>query len=139
MNEIQGLVALLIPITAIVLGIGVAFWAIYWSHQKKRLQYQERQLMIEKGLTPPPVLLDDDRAKTTPEDCLRRGVVQLFLGIGLAVGTAVLGNFMDDREFVGLVALAAAIVGFLGLGNLVYYFIARRKSDDSGRNDVERT
>ena len=61
-----------------------------------------------------------------PEDSLRRGTILLCLGIGLAVGTAVLQNFMEDREFVGLVALTAAIVGFIGLGNLVYYFIARR-------------
>ena len=27
--------ALMIPIISIVLGIGVAFWAIYWDHQKK--------------------------------------------------------------------------------------------------------
>jgi hypothetical protein len=25
------------------LGIAVAFWAIYWRHRKKRLQYEERQ------------------------------------------------------------------------------------------------
>jgi uncharacterized membrane protein len=87
--------------------------------------------MIEKGLTPPPQLLGDERKRNTPEDCLRRGVVLLFLGIGLAVGTAVLQNFMEDREFVGLIALAAAIVGFIGLGNLVYYFIARRKPEDT--------
>ncbi len=76
-------------------------------------------------------MLEDARKKNTPENSLRRGIVLLFLGIGLAVGTAVLRNFMDDREFVGLVALAAAIVGFIGLGNLVYYFIARRKPEDA--------
>jgi uncharacterized membrane protein len=131
-EEIQDIVALLIPITAIVMAFGIAFWSIYWGHQKKRLQYQERQLMIEKGLTPPPVL-EDAREKNMPENSLRRGIVLLFLGIGLAVGTAILGNFFDDREFVGIVALAAAIVGFIGLGNLVYYFIARRKPEDTAR------
>jgi hypothetical protein len=78
-------VALLIPITAIVFGIGVAFWSIYWDHQKKRLQYQERQLMIEKGLTPPPELPKEQK-KVTPEDCLRRGTILLFLGLGFGVG-----------------------------------------------------
>ena len=132
---LTGLFGVMVPILAIVLGIGLAFWSIYWNHQKRQLQYRERQLMIEKGLTPPPQLLGDDRKKNTPEDCLRRGTVLLFLGIGLAVGSAVLGNggFMDDNEFVGLVALTAAIVGFIGLGNLVYYFIARRKPEDTAR------
>lgn len=131
----ENIVALLIPISAIVLGIALAFWSVYWKHQRKRLQYQERQLMIEKGMVPPPELPEDNRRMIgrTPEDCLRRGTVLLFLGIGLAVGTAVLANFMDDREFVGLIALAAAIVGFIGLGNLVFYFIARRKPEDTAR------
>jgi hypothetical protein len=132
-ESLTGLFGVMVPILAVTLGIGLAFWSIYWGHQKKRLQYQERQLMIEKGLPPPPVLLDDDRKKVTPEDCLRRGIVLLFLGIGLAVGTAILGSFFDDREFVGLVALAAAIVGSLGVGNLVYYAIARRKPQDATR------
>ena len=132
----ENIVALLIPITAIVLGIGLAFWSVYWKHQRRRLQYQERQLMIEKGMVPSPELPEDNRRMIgrTPEDCLRRGTVLLFLGIGLAAGTAVLANFMDDREFVGLVALAAAIVGFIGLGNLVYYFIARRKPEETARS-----
>jgi hypothetical protein len=122
----------MIPLSAIVLGIGLAFWSVYWNHQKRQLQYRERQLMIEKGLTPPPILVEEKHT-TTPEASLRRGIVLLFLGIGLAVGTAILGNFFDDREFVGIVALAAAIVGFVGLGNLVYYFIARRKPEDTAR------
>jgi hypothetical protein len=126
------LFAILIPLSAIILGIGLAFWWVYWNHQKRQLQYRERQLMIEKGLPPPPLLLEE-RSAITPEGSLRRGTILLCLGIGLAVGTAVLRNFMDDRDFVGLVALTAAIVGFIGLGNLVYYFIARRKPEDTAR------
>lgn len=119
-------IALMIPITAIVLGIGVAFWSIYWDHQKKRLQYQERQLMIERGLTPPPDL-PNERKTRTPEDCLRRGTILLFLGMGLGLGYFILGNRSPDEELVGLAGLAAAIVGFLGLGNLVYYFLVRNR------------
>ena len=127
MTSFEGVLALMIPIVAIVLSTGLAFWWVYWNHQKRQLQYRERQLMIEKGLTPPPLLLEE-RTTITPEGSLRRGTILLCLGIGLAVGTAILGNFFGDREFVGLVALAAAIVGFIGLGNLVYYFIARDRS-----------
>ena len=132
MEDLVPLAGIMIPLSAIVLGIGLAFWSVYWNHQKRQLQYRERQLMIEKGLTPPPILVEEKHT-TTPEASLRRGIVLLFLGIGLAVGTAILGNFFDDREFVGIVALAAAIVGFVGLGNLVYYFIARRKPEDTAR------
>ena len=128
-SALTDLVALSIPLTAIVLGISVAFWRIYWDHQKKRLQYQERQLMIERGMVPPPDLPDPKRT-ATPEDSLRRGIAQLSIGIGLAVGAAILTHFTNDKEFVGVVSVAAAIVGFLGLGSLVYYYIARGKSVD---------
>ena len=128
MRDFAPLLGIMIPLTAIVMGISLAFWSVYWNHQKKRLQYQERQLMIEKGLTPPPELLEDDRKKITPEDCLRRGTILFFLGIGLALGTAVLANFTNDEEFVGIAGVAAAIVVSLGVGNLVYYFIARGRN-----------
>ena len=126
-GSLTGLFGVMIPLVAIALGIALAFWAVYWGHQKRRLQYQERQLMIEKGLTPPPVM-PDERKRVSPEDCLRRGIILLALGIGLAVASlAVLANFSNDRELVGIVAVAGAIVGSLGLGNLVYYFVARNR------------
>ena len=52
MDNLVGLFGILVPLSAIVLGIGLAFWSIYWNHQKRQLQYRERQLMIEKGMTP---------------------------------------------------------------------------------------
>jgi Domain of unknown function (DUF6249) len=108
----------------VVLSLGIAFWAIYWNHQKKRLQYQERQLMIEKGMTPPPVLPEQDK-RVKPEDALRRGIVLVFLGLGLGVAAPIARLLVED-ELGGLLGIAAAIVAFIGFGNLVYYFIARR-------------
>ena len=119
--------AVMIPIVAIVLGIGVAFWAIYWEHQKKRLQYQERQLMIEKGMEPPPALLDEEKKNVTPEDCLRRGTIMLFLGIGLGMAYLIVPT--GDGPPPWLFGTAGAIVGLLGVGNLTYYAIARRQSE----------
>lgn len=126
------LVGMMIPLSSIVLGIGVAFWYIYWDHQRKRLQYQERQLMIEKGLTPPPVLPDQPKKKITPDDCLRRGTVLLFLGIGFsAAAVVVFYAWPQEGELGGILGVTGAIVGFLGLGYLVYYFITRRKTHDA--------
>ena len=120
--------ALMIPIISIVLGIGVAFWSIYWDHQKKRLQYAERQLMIEKGMEPPPVLLDEEEKKVTPEDCLRRGTIMLFLGIGL--GIVYLMVPVANGPPPWLFGSGAAIVGLLGVGNLAYYAIAKRQKSE---------
>ena len=119
--------SLMIPIIAMLLGIGVAFWAIYWDHQKKRLQYQERQLMIEKGMEPPPALLDEEKKNVTPEDCLRRGTIMLFLGIGLGIAYLIVPA--GDGPPPWLFGTAGAIVGLLGVGNLTYYAIAKRQSE----------
>jgi hypothetical protein len=123
----------MVPIVALVLGIGLAFWSVYWNHQKRQLQYRERQLMLEKGLTPPPQLLAEERKRITPEDCLRRGIVQVFLGLGLTLASVVLANFGDQEQLVWIAGVAAAIIGSIGVGNLVYYFIARRKPEDTAR------
>lgn len=124
---------LLIPIIAIVMGIGLAAWAIYWDHQKKRLQHEERRMMIEKGMTPPPDLAEE-RKLVTPEDCLRRGTIMFFLGIGLGIASLVVS---DAGPPAWLLGVPAAIVGLLGLGNLVYYFIARNREPHDVAADVE--
>jgi hypothetical protein len=81
-------VALLIPIIAIVMGIGIGGWAIYWDFRTKQMKYKERELMIEKGLTPPS--MDPEKQPPTLEECLRRGVIMVFLGIGLGIAYFVL-------------------------------------------------
>jgi len=124
MGEVIGIMGVLTGLVSVVMTLGIVFWWIYWSYRKKQLQYHERQLMIEKGLTPPPVLPEQ---RLTPEGALRRGTVLLCLGIGFGVAAPIAG-YLVERELAGILAVAAAIVGFVGLGNLAYYFIARRSA-----------
>jgi len=124
--------ALMIPIVSIILGIGVAFWAIYWDFRTKQIKYRERELMIEKGLPIPPII--PDKKPVTPEDCLHRGIIMLFLGIGLGIGSVIL-----LREQGGpppwTCSIAASIIGLMGIGNLLYYFIARKRTSEDSGND----
>jgi hypothetical protein len=124
MEQITGVLGVITGLVSVVMSLGIVFWWIYWSYRKKHLQYQERQLMIEKGLTPPPVLPEQP---VTLESTLRRGTVLLCLGIGFGVA-APIAAYLVERELAGVLAVTAAIVGFVGLGNLVYYFIARRSA-----------
>ena len=122
----------IIPVTAIVLGLGLAFWRTYWAHQRRRLQHQERLAMIERGMTPPPEPDWDDlpgrKRRLYPlsaDHALRRGVMLLCLGLGFAVAAVVLNTFGDDKDLVWIAGTAGAIIGSLGVGNLAYYFIVR--------------
>lgn len=125
MDQVEGVLGVLTGMLTVVLSLGIAFWAIYWKYQKTRLQYQERQLMIEKGLTPPPMLPETPK-KVTPEDSLRRGLVWLFLGVGLGLAYVVLSRPGVGGPPAWLAGVGGAVVGFVGLGQLAYYFLARR-------------
>ena len=126
----------LIPLSAIVLAMGVAFWSMYLDFQKKRLQYQERQLMIERGMTPPPLPPDGKKGHpVSPDESLRRGIVMTFLGIGLGIGYVILMNSDGDGPPPWVAGVGAAVVGLIGIANLLYYAIVRQhppaRTDDS--------
>jgi len=40
--------------TLTVCAAGLIGWAVYWDFRKKRLQFEERRVMIENGINPPP-------------------------------------------------------------------------------------
>jgi hypothetical protein len=46
-----------LPLLATILTVcvtGLIAWAVYWDFRKKRLQFDERRVMIENGINPPP-------------------------------------------------------------------------------------
>jgi hypothetical protein len=114
----------LIPLVAIVMGVGVGFWSLYLDHQHKRLQYEERRLMIEKGMTPPPL---PENVPRPLESSLRVGLILLCLGTGLVIAALLPGiTGRVAGRLTGLIGIAAPIVLLLGVGNLAYYFVARK-------------
>lgn len=124
MGTLDSLIGMLVPIVAIVFGIGVAFWAIYWDYRGKQLKYRERELMIERGMTPPEI--DPVKKPLTPETCLRRGLILLFLGMGFGAVTVISHYAGGSASFGAMFATAACIVGFLGIGFLVYWAVTRK-------------
>ena len=94
-----------------LLGALVLAWGIYWIYRAKLLQREERRLMIERGMTPPPpqpigwaavrareleLQYQDRRLRTEkglevledppppPEATLRKGLILIGFGLGLA-------------------------------------------------------
>lgn len=139
--------AMVIAIVAVVMTFSIPLSAIYGAHRKQMLIHEERRLMVEKGMVPPPLPVEKMPWETKPggtkaalEACLRRGVIMVFLGIGLGIGSLLLPDqlgpvgdmVLPDRLNSGL-AVAGVIIGLTGLGNLTYYAIAqRRKPEDVG-------
>lgn len=138
-----GSLAILIPIIAVAGGLTIGAIAIVTEHRRKQALLEERRLMIEKGMMPPPLgneLLDRGPPAGTPysvEASLRTGIITLFVGLGLigadlAMRHQLFGGSFFPRHFSSLLGPAGVLVALIGIGNLVYYAIARKRPHDGG-------
>jgi len=122
MNE--DIVAIFIPITAIIFGVACAIVSIIVGHrqrmQRAELRHRERLAAIDKGLELPPDPPDfnTDGGRRRPRFLLR-GLVLVFLGISLTVAMLQLPGSVP--YLFGLIPAA------VGLGYLVYYLIEGRR------------
>jgi hypothetical protein len=124
-------IALLIPIIAIIMGIGMGMLAIYIDYRKKQemfaMHHKERMAAIDKGMEVPPLppeFFRDGRAcrPRVHGDFLRRGLVLLFVGVAIS---AALYRTQHYNYMWGLVPAA------VGAAQLLYYYLARPKSPEA--------
>lgn len=121
--------AVLIPIVAIVFGIGLAIVGIISKHREKlqrvELRHKERLVAIEKGLELPPELDDQDNGgKRSRSSSLRQGLI--WLGVGIVLYFA-LDQLVGDK-----IALFGLIPAAVGIANLIFYVIEGRKAAANG-------
>ena len=140
-GELRHILPLLIPIVAIVMGIGIAMLAIYIDYRKKReifeLHHKERMYAIERGMEVPPLpaqLLSganarEGRCAPRPADYLRRGLMWLL--VGCAVSAALAINRDPESAAWGLVPVA------VGLANLIFYGTDARARRTGDRGIIE--
>ena len=116
----------LIPIFGIVFGCGIAMLAIYTNYRKRRdiytLHHRERMAAIEKGVEVPPLpeaFFAEDTAPCTPRRNLLKGLVWLFIGLGVLL--ALYKADEEDAAWFGLIPMG------IGAAYLIYYFAVGRK------------
>jgi hypothetical protein len=115
-------------IALVLLGFAFAFWAVYWDYRRQALDFEERRLLIERGLTPPPYV-----RKRTPIFShrlnLSMGMLLTFLGLGIGLAALTTnapggtGGPQVDWNFFG----GGVIVGVLGVGQIAYYYLGKRE------------
>jgi hypothetical protein len=148
--------------TLIVIGM----WITYWVYKAKLLEREERRLMIERGMTPPPAtpagsggwpgvkarelelkaaerrLLIEKGLAIPPDpppaqaDTLRRGLVFLALGLGLAGGYVVFKTSGLDASqttenwflFFGVISPGVALYG---AANILHYRMTNVSKDSN--------
>jgi hypothetical protein len=127
----------MIAIIAIVGGLSIPIVALLLDFRRRKLQFEERRAMIERGMTPPPLEdMDEDgaRRRLALDPVLRRekslhdGIICLFTGIGLTLAAWALT--LVPRSFIplglaGPLAVGGSIVGLIGIGKLVYHAVSR--------------
>jgi hypothetical protein len=125
-SEILGILGIMVPIVAIVMGVGIGMLSLFLDYRKKRdmfaLHHKERLAAIEKGMEVPPLppeFFGDNRRPRVPGDYLRRGLVLLLVGIALTIA---LYDSTRHNYLWGLLPVA------MGVANLIYYWVETRKA-----------
>ena len=119
----EGIIALIFPIVAVIMGIGAVMIRMWFDYRRRRelfqLHHAERMSAIEKGIDVPslPAELYWERPPTPRATYLYRGLVWLFVGV--AIGIAILSTSQNSR----LTAWSLVPIG-VGVANLFYYFLA---------------
>jgi hypothetical protein len=120
MNE--GIVAIFIPIIAIIMGIGAGIVGIISRHrqqlQRVELRHKERVVAMEKGLEPPPEPADDGVHRPR---YLLKGLVWSFGGVAAYFPLASLAG--EDESMLAMIPVA------IGLAYLVFYFVQGRREE----------
>jgi hypothetical protein len=125
-TDVASVLALVIPIVAIVFGIAVAMLGMWLDFRKKRelfqLHHAERMAAIEKGIDLPPLppefFQGERKQEKTPHTYFRRGVMWLLIGI--AATTALWGTHENDYWW-GLVPVA------VGVAYLITFLVERNR------------
>lgn len=114
---------ILIPIVAISAVFSIPIIAIIYHFRQKGKEMEERKLMIEKGIVPPP--LEDGKRKNKRRKALEDGLNLLGIGLGLLIGFWIESAFSIPRAF----AFGGSILLLLGVANLLIAILSPKLED----------
>ncbi|MEO8426391.1 MAG: DUF6249 domain-containing protein [Verrucomicrobiota bacterium] len=114
------------------MGCAIPIAAITFDFIKRRrfmeLAHQQRMAAIEKGIDLPPLpmeLLDESRKNRKRPSYLLRGLVWLFIGLGIMIAL-----YANEEARI---ATWGAIPAGVGLACLIYYFVEGKKVEEELR------
>ena len=115
----------LLPFFAIFFTFMVPILAMYFYFKHKNKVMDERRLMIEKGLTPPPLKesIENSNAKTP----LNKGLNMIAIALGLLVGYFISRHF----DIKGPFSIMGAILFFLGIANIISATMVDKSSNST--------
>ena len=115
--------SILIPMVAILFPVFIIFIVFFFvfttDYKKERLRREERMKAIEAGVELPPEPVPQP---ATPLDYLRRGLICLGTGVGLAVGGSIFAYKMGDPG-VYFFTMAGCVLTLIGVALVIFYKI----------------
>ncbi len=119
--------ALLIPLVAIAMPLGIVWIVYYFENKNKEQVHTTLQKLIESGQELSPEVLENipgfKAGKGKDKDDIRSGLVTSGVGIGLAL----FGHFgPGEQVFIG----AGLLVLSIGVGILAYGIYSKNKKGD---------
>jgi hypothetical protein len=137
------ILGVMIPIVAIVMGLGVGMLKVWTDYRKKReilqAHHAERMAAIEKGIELPPLppqfygsedntlaeaakVQREFKGQANGLHYLRSGLMWLLIGIAISIALYA----EHDNEHIHTAAWWGAVPAAFGLSRLLFYFIANR-------------
>lgn len=114
------MVAVFIPIVAVLGGVFIAVTAVVMNGRRKELEHRERILALEKGLPIPSPALERERPKYSGRRT--NGFVMAGVGLALTIALSAEEGFADGGVW-GLIPL------FIGIGLLIAGTMDKREWD----------
>ncbi|MFT5348425.1 MAG: fucose permease [Bacteroidia bacterium] len=115
----------LIPIVAIASVFSIPIIAIVYHFRQKNREMDERALMIEKGIMPPP--LEKIKKRNSRSKTMENGLNLLAVGLGLLIGYT-LQNVFDMHK---IFAIGGSILFFLGIANVLMVVLEPKSRDEN--------
>lgn len=115
-----------IPFFAIFFVFMVPISVIYFYNQQKKRVMEERRLMIEKGITPPPMHESAEQFRNN-RNPLHRGLNMIAIALGLIVGYFIHEGTNLHMPF----CIIGSILFFLGLSNIFIAVTANKNNKQS--------
>ncbi len=124
----EAVIALMIPIIAILGGFGVAIFAMYSETRKRELLHEERKAAMEKGLPLPDNLTERRHPETKHKSAalINRKVFVILFFIGLAFSCFFPHNEDPSGRFIGGILIMLSFA-FLIISTFKYKMSAEEK------------
>ncbi|MCK4548454.1 MAG: hypothetical protein KAW17_13550 [Candidatus Eisenbacteria sp.] len=130
----EGVIAVFIPIFAILAAFAVAIVAMVLKSRAKDRQHRERMFLAEKGLEIPPELYGTQEEKK-PSDfravralLMILGAITFFVGIGVMVSLTTRNGFYEG--VYGMIPLFIGL-GFLAAERMIVKYVVKANGDNN--------